>query len=1564
MEWLLNWLYRKKQTGQPDHVITVPTNEETQLSMEQAAGGVWSENVETQRRLSRATKEQRARNTSTSQTLGGVIRFVSEDSLQSETKYMLVCEDSGEQVERLASDLTRVWGLKPPRLVLSIISNSQHFQPWKRSKDIEDFQDGLMKAATLTEMWILTDGRNSELTALVGEAVVREKSRRKILATEQTVVRFLSDNVLPELIVMGVISSNSLSPGLVSELMAKVPLKEALTLQLEDTHAQKMLNPNLTHLFVTSEEMGLSAVSNFVHKLEIRLMRRTDRTLFTGESETPVVSTPLIGVLIQGGLDDIDRVMTLLRKNIPVIVIGGQGKAASLLAFAFRATQESYGVEGYAAYVKTELLKRLTDVFPEEFRDNSLSRNQYRDKILQCITFATQGDSQLMTVVERNTSLELKDLSKVILTAVLTSHSTQSEVPTMEELQGKMQLIIDWMQPDLAVSELFDKFSANKFTVDEHLFQQVLLRPDREKFVELFLDRGFILHKYLNHKRLEMLYERCCDKDFFASICLETILGEKVHFQQPLSENFVSSTDCPLNSLLLVLTGVKHLVDPLLLSVNASTNREETAVVAEQRALHALLYWSVLTNNTKLTKILWSRTNDPMSMALILSTMYNRLGRQWISDHDLKLKIMDTGRKFGELAVEMLDLNYRESPEQALNCLTLRHADVQNHTAVDLALIGQNKYFIAHSCCQKHISNMWFGNIRLSQGNIGYFTLSDHVKICLCVLLVLPTYLWVEVVDPHEARGLYGSRSNIGKRSQYKAQTIGFRNIWLRLFVYRVWQNLMVLRKLYYLWRAPITKFWMAQIFYFLFLLLFVQALGEPFCGDHNKNKLVVIWLFGLMCDQVYRTAIKKKQYSEVSIVSNLRTLLVVCYTLCLMIFCRLMYPNLLPFAYVKVMLSFSLVYFFFNAMTYLFPVSPVYGPMMINISVMMKKDLISWLKMWSLTLVSGAVSMYAVVYPAHPLGWPGFFKAFRRAIFGLFMTDLSDLRADNPCSCLYNYSHQFGCQVDKIPGDIKDRLAQCPNDNLSSYLIVLQFLFNTKLVYNTLIFAITSETLQNTHEKSIEIWKYQFFKLVISNQQRPFLPVPLVLALYPFIAIRFLYNTCRRLCRAFCPCCRKPKDRVTLSNDFHVWRSLIRIHKKDEKLKLDKLNSSRETQERLRLLAKEQANHGKHMENLHDRLFGVINSQTSLSLTLEHMRHVLEETAKKKFQTPGEVMTLRDQHSKCRMSPYPGTTIRRFPVFDKNVSWEESYPSYDPPSFSKEISLYDVTRQPYVDPDLFEIMRQREERAKLDVADMDSSDVLWLEFNPQFNQEREEWTSGGEKYTVNRVSLAVKDEQNFQYTVDSSGVPRNPMGRTGMRGRGNLWRWGPNHMIYAIVSRWKNIYNAADISMGHKMVNGKKVLEIMVVQDELVNEDSLPGDFITGRVNKFNVLCEMFMKELLGEKEVPGTTQLDQDDMIQFFRQFVSSDFIFSGILGRSMSSSLSSSMVYKGYMDDTNNTDNAWVEAEIWSFHYHSNDKLDKKILQRERHWREVSSQMHLASSQLPHVLEVARVLDESSS
>lgn len=51
-------------------------------------------------------------------------------------------------------------------------------------------------------------------------------------------------------------------------------------------------------------------------------------------------TTPVIGLLIQGGPPDIDHTLALLKKKIPVILMKGFGLAADLIAFAYQEMKE------------------------------------------------------------------------------------------------------------------------------------------------------------------------------------------------------------------------------------------------------------------------------------------------------------------------------------------------------------------------------------------------------------------------------------------------------------------------------------------------------------------------------------------------------------------------------------------------------------------------------------------------------------------------------------------------------------------------------------------------------------------------------------------------------------------------------------------------------------------------------------------------------------------------------------------------------------------------------------------------------------------------------------------------------------------------------------------------------------------------------------------------------------------------------------------------------------------------------------------------------------------------
>ena len=125
-----------------------------------------------------------------------------------------------------------------------------------------------------------------------------------------------------------------------------------------------------------------------------------------------------------------------------------------------------------------------------------------------------------------------------------------------------------------------------------------------------------------------------------------------------------------------------------------------------------------------------------------------------------------------------------------------------------------------------------------------------------------------------------------------------------------------------------------------------------------------------------------------------------------------------------------------------------------------------------------------------------------------------------------------------------------------------------------------------------------------------------------------------------------------------------------------------------------------------------------------------------------------------CRNNIYPKSEIKRFPVPDKCVQWCVPYKEYAPVSYTAP----HIFSQVWADPD-----------------------IKAPNFKPKWGQ-----IDGN----VNRISF------NGAYETDENGCPINPIGRTGLRGRGLLGRWGPNHAADPIVTRWKR-----DLS-GNIMIN------------------------------------------------------------------------------------------------------------------------------------------------------------------
>ena len=177
------------------------------------------------------------------------------------------------------------------------------------------------------------------------------------------------------------------------------------------------------------------------------------------------------------------------------------------------------------------------------------------------------------------------------------------------------------------------------------------------------------------------------------------------------------------------------------------------------------------------------------------------------------------------------------------------------------------------------------------------------------------------------------------------------------------------------------------------------------------------------------------------------------------------------------------------------------------------------------------------------------------------------------------------------------------------------------------------------------------------------------------------------------------------------------------------------------------------------------------------------------------------------------------------------------------------------------------------------------------------------------------------------SSAPLNPYGRTGMKGRGLLGKWGPNHAADPIVTRFDPLSNK---------------LQVVVIQRRDCNEWALPGGMVDAGENVSVTVRREFVEE---------AGNVAEEERERFETQVAE---LFA-----------SGSMVYRGYVDDPRNTDNSWMETT--AFHFHCDRALGSKIALAAGDdaatvkWLNVDDTAHLYASHRDWVEVVARNMSE---
>jgi|SaaInlStandDraft_7_1057024.scaffolds.fasta_scaffold00140_12 ADP-ribose pyrophosphatase len=163
------------------------------------------------------------------------------------------------------------------------------------------------------------------------------------------------------------------------------------------------------------------------------------------------------------------------------------------------------------------------------------------------------------------------------------------------------------------------------------------------------------------------------------------------------------------------------------------------------------------------------------------------------------------------------------------------------------------------------------------------------------------------------------------------------------------------------------------------------------------------------------------------------------------------------------------------------------------------------------------------------------------------------------------------------------------------------------------------------------------------------------------------------------------------------------------------------------------------------------------------------------------------------------------------------------------------------------------------------------------------------------------KNTNFYNFDFDVNNRPLNPIGPTGISGRGVLGKWGPNTAADPLVTRFKRDINNNIILDD----NNNKILQFVAIRRKDNNQLALPGGMVDPGESLSITAKREFGEEALNTLEMKNEKKKHTKELLEkFFCQEV---------------------CIYEGYVDDPRNTNNAWMVTKCFLWHDYTGNVMN---------------------------------------
>uniref|UniRef100_A0A8C8FMG1 non-specific serine/threonine protein kinase n=1 Tax=Oncorhynchus tshawytscha TaxID=74940 RepID=A0A8C8FMG1_ONCTS len=1020
-------------------------------------------------------------------------------------KYVRLSHDSRpESILRL---MLNEWQMELPKILISVHGGIQNFDLHPRIKQVVG--KGLIKAAVTTGAWILTGGVNTGVAKHVGDALKEHCSRssRKICTI----------GVAP----WGVIENRN-------DLIGRDVVAPYQTL-LNPLSKLNVLNNLHSHFLLVDD----GTVGKY--GAEVQLRRELEKHIKLQRIHARIgQGVPVVALIFEGGPNVILTVLEYLQETppVPVVVCEGTGRAADILAYVHKQTEEGGGLPDG---VETEIIATIKKTFNFSHSDAM----HLFQTLVECMK-----SKELITVFHIG-SEDHQDIDVAILRALLKG--------TNESAFDQLVLTLAWDRVDIAKNHVF--VYGQQLLVGS-LEQAMLdaLVMDRVEFVKLLIENGVSMHRFLTITRLEELYntkQSPTNPTLFnlvrdvkqgnlppnykmtlidIGLVIEYLMGGTYrcnytrkrfriiynnlhgnsrrsgrHSAGPGSHLRKSQESFSIQADKKEKTRHNHFIktaQPYKPKLESATDqskkkaKEEIVDIDDPETrrfpypFNELLMWAVLMNRQKMSLFFWQHGEESMAKALVACKLCRSMGYEAKKSDvvdDTSQELKDYSNEFGTLAVDLLEQSFRQDETMAMKLLTYELKNWSNSTCLKLAVSSRLRPFVAHTCTQLLLSDMWMGRLNMRK--------NSWYKVILSIL-VPPAILLLEYKtkaemshipqsqDAHQMtmedseHNFHNTTDNIQMDVFQEAKADDNVEVKDEAETQVRSRRLPLTRKFYAFYHAPIVKFWFNTLAYLGFLMLYSFVVLVRMPEFPSPQEWVVILY-------IFTSAIEKIREMFMSEAGKISQKVKVWFS---------DYFNLSDFlAIVTFFVGFGLriggedvlvpgrtvyclnIIFWYVRLLDILAVNQQAGPYVMMIGKMVA-NMFYIVVIMAVVLLSYGVPRKAILYPNEEPSW----------------TLLKDV-VFQPYWMMYGevYAYEIDVCANNTDPNVK---SLCSTSVWITPFLQAVYLFVQYILIVNLLIAFFNNVYLQVMSISNLVWKYQRYHFVMAYHEKPVLPPPLIL--------------------------------------------------------------------------------------------------------------------------------------------------------------------------------------------------------------------------------------------------------------------------------------------------------------------------------------------------------------------------------------------------------------------------------------------------------------------------------------